>query len=348
MPKIFYSYPLPASFVRKDLQILRKKYQVQTFQFSGIPKWILPLTFLHQLFVILLNLPKTTIFVTQFAGYASVLPCLIGRWAKKKNVIILGGTDCNWLPSIHYGNFDKKWLRKATVYSLRHADLLLPVSQELVFTPYTYYKADGPCQGYQCFFSNIQTPFKVIPNGIDLESFPYFEGEKLPNSLITICSGLDDTKRRAVKGVDLLLEVASIAGDLHFMVAGGKIPPECLHSGNVDHQPFVQPELLPALLGKHQFYIQVSMTEGFPNALIEAMACGCVPIVSQVGAMPEIIGDSGYILETKDPHLLEELIRKAISEYSPEKALAARQRATKYSIDRRNDLLLKALSAMES
>jgi len=132
------------------------------------------------------------------------------------------------------------------------------------------------------------------------------------------------------------------------MLAGGKLPPECAHSENVSYQPFMQPEQLPELLGKHQFYIQVSMTEGFPNALIEAMACGCVPIVSQVGVMPEIIGDTGYILESKDPQLLEKLIRKAIAEYTPMKALAARARATQYSIERRTDVLLETLSSMDN
>ncbi len=347
LSKIFYTYPLPASFVKKDLQILRTKYQVKTFQFSGIPKWILPLTFLHQLVIILIHLPKTSLFVTQFAGYASLLPCLIGRWTKKKIVIVLGGTDCNWLPSIHYGNFDKKWLRKATVYSLQHADLLLPVSQELVYSHYSYHIPDGPCQGYRCFFKYILTPYKVIPNGIDLESFPYQPGTKMPNSLITICSGLEDARRRAVKGVDLLLEVASISAELHLMVAGGKFPQELPVSHNVHNQPFLQSEQLPVLLGKYQFYVQVSMTEGFPNALIEAMACGCVPIVSRVGAMPEIVGDTGYILEKKDPNLLQELIQKAISEYSPQKAMAARQRAADFTLEHRKKIMLDIFTSLD-
>ena len=169
----------------------------------------------------------------------------------------------------------------------------------------------------------------------------------MPNSLITICSGLEDARRRAVKGVDLLLEVASISGELNLMVAGEKFPQELPVSHNVHNQPFLQPEQLPVLLGKYQFYVQVSMTEGFPNALIEAMACGCVPIVSRVGAMPEIVGDTGYILEKKDPNLLQELIQKAISEYSPQKAKAARQRAADFTLEHRKKIMLDIFTSLD-
>ncbi len=89
------------------------------------------------------------------------------------------------------------------------------------------------------------------------------------------------------------------------------------------------------------------MTEGFPNALIEAMACGCVPIVSNVGAMPEIIANTGYVLEKKDAGLLIALLQKAMAEYKPEKALAARKRAEQFSIENRAAQLLDAVECPE-
>ncbi|WP_332911264.1 glycosyltransferase [Algoriphagus boritolerans] len=58
----------------------------------------------------------------------------------------------------------------------------------------------------------------------------------------------------------------------------------------------------------HQFYLQLSTSEGFPNALGEAMACGCVPIGSAVGAIPEIIDKTGFLLFRKEINELEALI----------------------------------------
>jgi len=173
LEKIFYSYPSLASFVEKDLHIFSKAGKVTCFSFWVNAKWKTPLVFLHQLFSILWHLPSTTLYITQFAGYQSVLPTLFARLTGKKNILVLGGTDCNWLPSIAYGNFNKRWLRNATVYSLKKADLLLPVSKDLVYTSYSYFQPDGPCQGYACFYPNIHTPYIVVPNGIDLCSFPF-------------------------------------------------------------------------------------------------------------------------------------------------------------------------------
>ena len=49
-----------------------------------------------------------------------------------------------------------------------------------------------------------------------------------------------------------------------------------------------------------RFYLQLSFSEGFGNALCEAMLCECVPIGSNVGAIPFIINDTGFILKKKD------------------------------------------------
>jgi glycosyltransferase involved in cell wall biosynthesis len=40
-------------------------------------------------------------------------------------------------------------------------------------------------------------------------------------------------------------------------------------------------------------FLQISSSEGFPNALLEAMALGCAAIVTPVGAVPEIVGPDG-------------------------------------------------------
>jgi glycosyltransferase involved in cell wall biosynthesis len=54
------------------------------------------------------------------------------------------------------------------------------------------------------------------------------------------------------------------------------------------------------------------MSEGFGLALAEAMACGCVPIVSRVGILDFIVGDSGFLLEKRDNDLLKSVIARAM------------------------------------
>jgi len=40
-------------------------------------------------------------------------------------------------------------------------------------------------------------------------------------------------------------------------------------------------------------YYMTSLTEGLPNTLLEAMASGCPSVVTPVGGIPELVGDSG-------------------------------------------------------
>ena len=48
-------------------------------------------------------------------------------------------------------------------------------------------------------------------------------------------------------------------------------------------------------------YVQASRHEGFGLAVAEAMLAGCVPVVMNVTAMPEVVGDAGVLIESQDP-----------------------------------------------
>ena len=57
--------------------------------------------------------------------------------------------------------------------------------------------------------------------------------------------------------------------------------------GEVDHDG-VLAELLQA-----DMFVFPSYTEGFPNVILEAMACGCPIVSSDVGAIPEMLDIEG-------------------------------------------------------
>ena len=107
-----------------------------------------------------------------------------------------------------------------------------------------------------------------------------------------------------------------------------------------------RPEALVQLYNTHEYYLQLSSSEGFPNALGEAMACGCVPIGSAVGAIPEIIGYTGLLLERKELGTLQTLIQDWMA--GKRQLISPRARIERYfTYAHRRQLLLQALSLKE-
>ncbi len=341
---IKYFHLNKAPFIEKDISIFSSRFKLisKLLKFSGLPGDIIVLS--KQLLFILIPPLKRSIFITQFAGYQSVIPTFIGKILGIKNFIILGGTDCNWLPSINYGNYNKKLLKWATEYSLTNAYHLIPVNKELVECDYTYTENDFSKQGYKSFFPKIKTPFTIIPNGIDSEIYYIKKINRNPKSFITTCSILHDSRRRLVKGIDLVLDLAKSNTDYSITIVGGNFPEGFEIPPNVHTIPFIENDKLPDLYNDFQYYLQLSLTEGFPNALIEAMACGCVPIVSSVGAMPEIVEQTGKVLKKKNIADLNDIIKSLVVEYSPEMVQNVRKRAVKYDIKVREKLMLDLIS----
>jgi glycosyltransferase involved in cell wall biosynthesis len=309
--KLLYFHNGRSSFVDKDISILNSEYNVIEFCFNVTNKKKVPLFFLKQ-FVFLLKHFFISKMVVQFGGYHSVLPVFFSVLFKnKKSIIVLGGTDCVSFPSIRYGNFYKKGLRIATSFSLKFASLLLPVDETLIKYKYDYQPNDFPYQGYQYFVKKIQTQSKVIYNGYDSVKWEN-KKEKESNSFVTVGANLGSRFGFQLKGIDLIFDIAPLFPNCKFYIVGGDAIKDRIIPKNIILQPFIPNNQLVDFISTKQFYLQLSISEGFPNALCEAMLCECIPIVSAVGAMPMIVGEHGYVLEHKSISNLEKIINQAL------------------------------------
>jgi glycosyltransferase involved in cell wall biosynthesis len=69
---------------------------------------------------------------------------------------------------------------------------------------------------------------------------------------------------------------------------------------------FVDDEVLAGLYRQSEAFVLPSLAEGFGIPAIEAMACGTPVVASKTGALPEIVGDAGVLI---DPFSAEDIAR---------------------------------------
>lgn len=299
---IIYTYPVRTAFTDRDMEMISPELEIKSLEFTQSPI-ALPFYFILQFFQLLWFLPKTSQYLCFFGGYHSVLPTWFGKAFGKKCVIQAGGTDCVNMPEIGYGNFRKKWLRKATIYSFKNCSLILPVAHALVKQDYSYDPKISPRQGLLNLIPDLKTPIQVIPNGFDIDFWKDYGKDRESKTFISVATGTSNPSRAKVKGYALIEQLAARYPEFKFTLVGDPFYRSA--NSNVIVLGKQTPTELLDLYNSHQFYLQLSTSEGFPNSLGEAMASGCIPIGSAVGAIPEIIENSGFILKRKS---IEELM----------------------------------------
>lgn len=343
MKKVIFVYPEKASFINLDIRILSEKYKVIENTYNWKNKIAIPFTLIKQFFFLLKNIKSCEHIIISFGGHWSLLPVLMGKAYKKPTYIILHGTDCCAFEEINYGNIRKPILRFMLKKSYKNASRLLPVSDSLIYTENTYFsKKKVIKQGYKHFFPKNNTKKTVIHNAIDFDRWKIFsDNNRKNNRFITVLSEGQFVR----KGGEIIIEAAKKLPEFEFYFIGTK-PPTSLPEvpSNVTFIPRTPPEELLKMYNEAKFYLQLSIFEGFGVAICEAMASGCIPIVSNVNMLPTIIGTSGYTLKHMEPESLVKLLKQAHLENSAIKGEEARNQIIEnFSVKNRQERLYLVL-----
>ena len=129
----------------------------------------------------------------------------------------------------------------------------------------------------------------------------------------------------------LMAEMKTLAGDLG-------IAEHVVWTGNRDD--------MPAMLNALDIASLCSDSEGFPNAVGEAMACGVPCVATDVGDTRHLISGTGYVVPPREPRALAEAWRKLLDAGERRRlGDAARQRMVQsFSLDRLAERTLTELS----
>jgi glycosyltransferase involved in cell wall biosynthesis len=333
---ILMIYVSLSSFVKRDIYLLKDSFHIIEFQFDVSKKWKLPFAFINQLFFLLKN-RNIDVIITQSSGYLSFLPAIWKKFSRLPLIIIAIGTDSISIPEIKYGAFNKVILSWFTRYSYKNASLILPVHKSLIFNIYTYTNIKFKEQGIKSFIKNLKTPIFEVVNGFDENKWKITNYERKSNTFLTITTSLSKTGY-FLKGIDMIDQIARKYPNFKFTVIGDVFFPNDIPY-NINVVKNVSSEELLEYYNSHKYYLQLSISEGFPNTLCEAMLCGCIPIGSNVAAIPDIIGDKGYVLKEKKITDLEGIFKNLTATFPMQDI---RERVIhNFKLAKRKNLLIK-------
>jgi glycosyltransferase involved in cell wall biosynthesis len=147
------------------------------------------------------------------------------------------------------------------------------------------------------------------------------------------------------KGYAAFVKSATFLPNLHFQLIGawqdsGIDLLRSWNDTNVSYSGYLPDKDLFQAMSDAKVYVQVSHHEGFGMSLAEAMLFQCIPVVTDRGAIPEVVGDCGLYVPYGDPQKTAVAIQQAC-EQGQELGARARQRIlSQFPIENRRHQLL--------
>lgn len=348
MPEIIFVQPTKSTFMEVDRKIISAAWNTESIQLKQEgSKWnYLKNTLKACLRVI--REPKLKLVVIWFADYHAALLVFAAIMRNRKSVIFVGGYDAVKYPELGMGVFNNRFRGAFSAFALRHCDLIITNHQALIDSDNLYYNPIGHAEGVMRLVSHLKTPCIAIPNALTIEYKP--NTNNLRHLSILTVANTPRLMDFYNKGLDLLTEAARMNPSWRFIFVG--LQERWLPELNKQHNlsdltnlkiiPWLQQTELLQMMEKTKVYAQPSISEGMPNALMEAMFCGCIPVGSNVAGIPSVIGASGYILKRRNAEELTLLLGKALAD-DRDPALISASICEQFSQSNRKQLLLVQL-----
>jgi len=327
-PKILYVYRQSGHHYKVlDYEILSSKYTVERFAYDAYN--------LRTCIDLKRKIQQADLVFFWFATALSGLGVYWANHCKIPSVIVAGGFDvANYPPMRHGGRF--RPLQKYPIrYALEHASLVLPVSH---FNENEMLSFTRP-QKYQMIYNGVDVDFNQAPPPMATRAA----------QIVTV--GSIDPFYSRMKGHFHFAEIAKRMDDVNCVIIGPNKCPKTLDQlqtiaeGKIDYRGELPHAEVLNVFRQSKIYLQLSHYESFGVTVPEAMACGCHPIVSNRGALPEIVEEWGDVVELDDYSQIQQLVESRIGNNQATPPDYA-QRAEAFSAENRKQALLEKISQL--
>jgi L-malate glycosyltransferase len=170
----------------------------------------------------------------------------------------------------------------------------------------------------------------ICYNGIDLEHFRRLEMPPHPLTLGTVCALRPEKDLQTL--IRAFARVAKSAADTRLVIVGSgpeqAVLQQYAREASVGERCRFEPATprVADWLNSIDVFVLPSRSEALSNSLMEAMACGCCAVASEVGGNPELIrpNETGLLFRAGDDQALAAALISLIEQPALRLSLAAR------------------------
>jgi glycosyltransferase involved in cell wall biosynthesis len=318
MPRVLYVHSRKNTFTDIDRSALAERFEVEDYYQPRLR--VRPVDLARKV-------RRADVVFGWFASWHTFAALALARVLRKPSVLVIGGFDTARMPEIGYGAQrpgPRRWMTRRTIamatrlitnsnYSLREIEANLDLGPDRV---------------------------AVIHHGIpDRFGDRRADPRREPMALTV---GVVYRANLERKGHRPFVQAASRLPDVEFVLAGrwtddAAADLRALASPNVTLTGYLEDAALDDLFARATVYVQASRHEGFGLSVAEAMLARCVPVVTDAGALLEVVGDTGIRIDSPDPDRIADGVRAAL-ELGAEAGERARARVLdRFTYERRRD-----------
>ena len=238
-------------------------------------------------------------------SHALLLPVLTAKLIRKKIIFTLAASIAKSAEA------HKNILDKVSIYSeainFRLSDHIILYSQDLI-------------KGWNLekYGNKISIAHEHL---LDFDKFKMQRQLNEREKLVGYVGRLSEEKG-VLNFVRAILELSKGISGVEFLIGGdGRLRGEIEKylseeslKGKVELPGWIPHDELPGYLNQLKLLVLPSYTEGLPNIMLEAMACGTPILATPVGAIPDIIkeGETGFLMENNSPECIATNVIRAL------------------------------------
>jgi glycosyltransferase involved in cell wall biosynthesis len=312
--RVLYVYSRRNTFTRIDLEALRERFEVEEYLQEGARP---------RPGELIAKLRRCDVVFGWFASWHTLAALTLARLFRKPSVLVIGGFDTASVPEIGYGNQQDPVRGRRARMAIGRATRLVTNSE------YSRREIER----------NLGIPperVTVVHHGLA----DRFGAPARERAAMALTVGAVDRLNLRRKGYLPFVQAAAELPEVEFVLAGkwvgdavDELRPQA--GPNVRLTGFLSDEDLDALFRSAAVYVQASMHEGFGLSLAEAMLAGCVPVVTDVTALPEVVGDTGVRIAAPTPEEVAAGVRSALELGAKEGARARARILERFPLERR-------------